>query len=108
VKEGNYHEFTELPAWTRVEWKDGKIVNVADPYKWGGDQEPPTIGSKVRVYMNSIGDGKVVGYFAEYGFLGVLVRPAKAPAWYVKQNGRYALAHIFGIELQPFRKKAEA
>lgn len=51
--------------------------------------------------MNGIGAGVVVRYFVEHGYLGVLVRPKKAPAWYVKQNGRYALCHVFGTEMTP-------
>ena len=108
MSEPNYHEFDELPVWTQAVWTDGKVVNEADPYKWGGRNPPPKIGAKVHVYMNSIGAGKVVGYFAEYGWLGVLVRPAKAPAWYVKQNGRYTPGHVFGPELEPRIKMESA
>jgi len=101
---GNYREFEELPAnWAKPIWKGGKVVNEAEPYKWSGDGDPPKIGAKVNVSVNGIGEGKVTSYFVEYGWLGVMVRPKKAPDWYIKQNGRYALAHIFGNEL-----KAEA
>ncbi len=100
--ENSYSEFEVLPAnWSRTVWSGGKLVNEADPFKWGGKSEPPPIGAKVKVMMNGIGAGVVVRYFVEHGYLGVLVRPKKAPAWYVKQNGRYALCHVFGTEMTP-------
>ena len=58
---------------------DSKVVNAADPYKWSGTSNPPAMGARVKVHMNGLGYGKVVGYFAEYGWLGVLVRLSKPP-----------------------------
>ena len=108
MKESTYHEFTELPAWTQAIWSDSTVVNQDDPYKWGGTNPPPAIGARVHVYMNGIGPGTVTSYFAEHGWLGVLVRPHKAPKWYVKQNGRYKPGHVFGPELEPRTVKQEA
>ena len=42
-REANYHEFKELPTWTRPVWqgdKDRKLANESDPYKWSGDNDP--------------------------------------------------------------------
>ena len=115
-QEANYHEFKELPAnWSRAVWgekspvnSDRKLLNEADPYKWSGDGDPPKIGEKVHVYMNQLGEGKVISYFAEYGWLGVLVQCKKNPEWRKKQlNGKNPPGHIFGKELEPFSPKAE-
>lgn len=102
-KSANYHEFTELPAaWTRPEWKGEKVLNDADPYKWSGSGDPPAIGAKVHAYMNRLGNGTVVTYFAEYGWLGVKVKLDKPPAWFTKQNNNTnPAAHLFGVDLEP-------
>lgn len=109
-QEANYHEFKELPAnWSRAVWEDGKVANEADPYKWSAESDPPKIGAKVHVYMNSLGDGKVVSYFAEYGWLGVLVQCQKNPEWRKKQlKGKNPPGHVFGKELEPFKPKVKA
>ena len=92
VRKPNYHEFLDLSAgWQQAQWGerpvngDRQLLNEPDPYKWSGENPPPAIGAKVKVYMNGFGNGTVVGYFAEYGWLGVLVKIAKPPAWWVRQ-----------------------
>jgi hypothetical protein len=75
----------------------------ADPtvIKWSGDTMAiPAIGAEVHVRINSIGRAIVIDYFAEHGWFGLLVRPLHPPAWFVKQNGREAPAHVFGNELR--------
>ena len=119
-QEANYHEFGELPDWTQAQWgekskvnSDRKLLNPFDPYKWSGDAPPPAIGAKVKVYMNDFGNGTVMGYFAEYGWLGVLVKISKPPKWWVKQtknrgeDPKATLGHFFGIDLQPRKAAAE-
>lgn len=101
----NYQEFTTLPAWTRAVWKDGKVVNATDPFKWSGSGDPPAIGATVKIYMNKLGTGTVTGYFVEYGWFGVLVALDEPPDWWVKQNGATKKAHLFGLDLEP-RKTA--
>lgn len=108
-KKANYSEFKELPAWTRPAWKNGKVANDGDPFKWSGVADPPAIGAKVKAYMNNLGKGTVVGYFVEYGWFGALVQLDKPPAWRTKQlDGKNPPAHLFGIDLEPRLKKAEA
>lgn len=108
--EANYHKFSTLPAnVTKAIWSDDKshLVNTADPYKWsGGDTPVPAIGENVKLYVNSLGTGTVTGYFAEYGWLGFFVKLDNPPEWYVKQNGRDKLCHVFGADLNPRKPKA--
>lgn len=102
-KPAKYHEFTELPAWTRPVWKGDGVANDADPYKWSGTKnDPPAIGAKVTTY-NGYGTGTVLTYFAEYGWLGVKLALDNPPAWYVRQNNGNPAAHFFGIDLEKRR-----
>jgi hypothetical protein len=100
--EKNYHEFTELPAWTQAQWSDDKthLINTTDPYKWSGDNPPPAIGENLKFYVNGIGRGTVLRYFAEYGWLGMIVQLDSPPDWYRKQHGDKP-AHCFGIDTKP-------
>lgn len=107
MKKANYHVLPTLPAWTRPQWEDGKVVNDADPYKWSGSKEPPAIGARVKCHMNKLGAGTVIGYFAEYGWFGVLVKLDKNPKWRREQcNGENPPAHLFGIDLEPRKQTA--
>jgi hypothetical protein len=99
-----YHEMATIPeAWTPAHW-DGegesrRVVNDLDPYKWSGSGAPPPVGATVTCTINRFGRGTVTGYFAEHGWLGVLVTLAKPPAWWRKQNPGRKTVHLFGIEL---------
>jgi len=117
-QEQNYHLMDELPAnWVRAIWgedADGKrkVLNEDEPYKWSAEKDPPKLGAKVNVSMNGLGAGVVVGYFAEYGWLGVMVKLKKSPKWREDQlksggKGKNPPAHIFGVELEPRKKKEE-
>jgi hypothetical protein len=91
-----------LPAYElAVFGEQGNIVNarVSDKPVWSGKQAPPKIGAKVLVRINRIGEAKVRGYFAQDGYLGLLVSPSNPPEWYVKQNGKKADCHVYGAEI---------
>jgi hypothetical protein len=104
-----YQELDALPAWTRAQWEaKEKLLNEADPFKWSGpDLDPPAIGAKVKTYVNDVGPGTVIKYFVQHGWLGVLVQLDAPPAWYTKQNKGNPPAHLFGIDLEPRKVKAE-
>jgi hypothetical protein len=101
MSKSNYQEFKALPqGWSFSNFIEGQPVDPS-PYKWSGKQAPPAIGDAVQVSMNGLGVGVVKGYFAEAGWLGLLVKLAAPPAWWLKQNkgNEDRLAHIFGTEL---------
>lgn len=100
MKPANYEEFNELPVWTQAVWKNDKVVNDADPFKWSGDKDPPAIGTVVKTYLNGLGTGTVLRYFVEYGWLGLIVAFENPPKWYVKQNNGNPPGHIFGVDLK--------
>ena len=97
-----YQEYQEVPPYEPAVYKDGMPI-VADDGKliWAGKVPPPPIGEKVRVSMNSLGNGDVVGYFSLEGYLGLRVKLDNPPEWYVKQNKGNVVGQIFGPEFKP-------
>lgn len=86
-----------LPPYMR---HDGEDPAEGDLPRWSGRGAVPKIGASVNVAINGLGEGKVLAYFTEHGFLGLLVKFKKPPAWYVKQHGKDKAGHVFGAELQ--------
>ena len=74
--------------------------------KWSGDFIP-MIGDRIYVSVNSIGYGKVVGYFQEDGYLGVEVKLEDPPEWWIRNQEEFKntrmLCYVFGAEIK--RKK---
>ena len=106
-----YRVLDEIPAnWTRAVWSsEGNLVNLDDPFKWSGsiENDPPAIGSLVKAYVNSLGTGTILSYFVEEGWLGMLVKLDNPPDWYIKQNGANKPCHLFGRDLEPFKRKVQ-
>lgn len=67
--------------------------------KWSKATPPPVIGSTVKVTMNGLGEGEVVGYEVLSGWLGVWVRLANPPKWWTDQNKRLKRQDYFGCAL---------
>lgn len=65
--------------------------------KWSGSFVPK-IGDMVRCKVNNIGPGKVLGYYLEHKWVGIIVMPDAPPEWYVNQNGSNAPCGLFGVE----------
>lgn len=91
-----YHD--ELPAYFTEEigvWidQDPKIL------RWSGKARPPAIGEKVQIDVNNLGTGTVVRYFAQEGWLGVLVQLDHISA---ERHERWGggPTHVFGAELK--------
>lgn len=73
---------------------------------WKGDFTPQ-IGEEIRANLNNLGTGRVTGYFAEEGFLGVTVELDAPPAWFTRQNGGSKTAHLFGLEIAPMNEATQ-
>ena len=75
--------------------------------KWSGAHKgfpvPPAIGSRV----NLLGTGTVIQYFAEAGWIGLVVAPdeGQRPDWHLRQlRGKPFIGyHVFGAEIAPIR-----
>lgn len=75
--------------------------------KWSGKMELPAIGARVYMAINSIGWGTVEGYCESHRFLGLLVRPENAPAWYRKQVEQRVDETLKARRLGPEKAKLE-
>jgi len=73
-----------------------------DEYYWSGNEGIPEIGERVKVKVNDIGEGIVVGYFVECGYLGVKVEldEETRAEWHKRQNPDINYALPFGIEIK--------
>ena len=54
--------------------------------QWVTTKPIPAVGSEVEVKINGIGRSKVLKYFVEHGFIGLVVQPTNPPDWYKNQN----------------------
>jgi hypothetical protein len=89
-----------LPAFEAAVFHDGKPApSLGNLPRWSGINPPPAIGEIVDVRINVIGPSKVVGYFVEINWLGLLVKPFDPPEWFVRQNGYDASCRVFGAEI---------
>ena len=66
--------------------------------QWVTTKPIPAVGSEVNVTINGIGRSKVLKYFVEHGFIGLLVNHLNPPTWYAKQNGDDP-CHVFPAEV---------
>ena len=67
--------------------------------QWVSTKPIPAVGTEINVAINSIGKAKVLKYFVEHGFIGLLVQPLNPPTWYAKQNGEDEPCHVFPAEV---------
>ena len=67
--------------------------------QWVSNKPIPAVGSEVNVTINGIGRSKVLKYFVEHGFIGLVVQPQNPPTWYIKQNGADEPCHVFPAEV---------
>ena len=75
--------------------------------QWVCDKSIPAVGSEVNVKINGIGLSKVLKYFVEHGFVGLVVQPQDPPAWYIKQNGADEPCHVFPAEVAELQVRKE-
>ena len=65
---------------------------------WVADKPIPKVGSELNVKINGIGHSVVQKYFVQHGFIGMIVKPTDPPPWYLEQNGKGSLCHVFPAE----------
>ena len=75
--------------------------------QWVANKPLPAVGHYVTVKMNSIGVSKVLKYFVEHGFIGLVVQPISPPDWYIKQNGVDEPCHVFPAEVEELQVRNE-
>jgi hypothetical protein len=99
----DYKEYSEIPVWEQAVYENGLPVNTKAVLIWAGKNGvvPPPVGEKITVTMNGLGNGDVVGYFSQEGYLGLRVKLDNPPDWYVKQNKGNEVGHVFGPEFKP-------
>ena len=79
--------------------------------QWVANKPFPPVDSEVTVKINGIGRSKVLRYFVEHGFIGLIVMPLNPPDWYKKQNASttdsalydWDACHVFPAELLEFQ-----
>lgn len=67
--------------------------------RWCSTLALPAVGDRITVTFNKLGDGEVIGYFTEGGYLGLLVQLDQKPDWLLEQNPTGPV-HIFGPEFR--------
>lgn len=99
----SYKRLSTIPAHvTFLAPANTPTAELPTDYKWSNlTFAVPAIGEIVNVRINRLRASRVVGYFVEHGFLGLLVKPLAPPEWFVKQNGRFSECHVFGTEVDP-------
>ena len=79
--------------------------------QWVSNKPLPAVGTEVEVKINSIGRSKVLKYFVEHGFIGLVVQPINPPDWYKNQNKStldsalydWGECHVFPAECLEFQ-----
>lgn len=87
-----------LPPWKQREFR-GEIPSTLP--LWSGQADPPAIGARVHVRINSLGFGTVTAYAVHEGYLGVMVRidESNRPDWHRQQNPENLPGLLYGAEI---------
>lgn len=56
--------------------------------------------STITARVNNIGECRVMGWFMEEGWVGIIALPMNPPEWFVRQNGDNAVCGLFGAEIE--------
>ena len=98
-----YQEHDVLPAFEKAVFGDGgkPLPSSSGLLRWSGANPPPDIGAFVQIKLNGIGPARVVGYFTEGGWFGLIVKPLDPPKWFVDEKGYDVIGHAFGVDIQP-------
>lgn len=112
--------FIDRPKSTRKKIGDGHAEYVTAEgirLAWSGSMPLPEVGDKITITMNSIGPARVMGYFMEGGYLGVMTKALRPPKWLREQRKEEAsrtdmpqwwrdgIGCEFGTEIEPFTER---
>ena len=67
--------------------------------KWSG-KNIPKIGDTISAKINNLGKCYVLGYLLQNEWISIIVKPLNPPEWFINQNGKSALAMLFGAEIE--------
>ena len=67
--------------------------------KWSG-KNITKIGDTISAKINNLGKCYVLGYLLQNEWISIIVNPLNPPEWFIKQNGKSALATLFGAEIE--------
>lgn len=83
--------FVPRPTFSNISDEGMYIYRNSDntPVKWSAKFALPEIGERIFITMNGIGWAVVRGYFESCGYIGVMTKPTRPPAWLVRQNKQY-------------------
>ena len=59
----------------------------------------PKIGDTITAKVNNLGNCYVLGYLLQNEWISIIVKPLNPPEWFINQNGKSALATLFGAEI---------
>jgi hypothetical protein len=88
---------------------DGKTYNVWDGLKEVYFDKPEGMESgnldrellsTITAKVNNIGECRVMGWFKEDGWVGIIALPLNPTEWYVRQNGENNVCGLFGAEIK--------
>ena len=105
---------TELVETKRVSRPKGTYTEF-EQLQWVANKPLPSVGSEVTIKINGIGRSKVLKYFVEHGFIGLVVQPINPPEWYRKQNASatdsalydWGECHVFPAEVVELQVRKE-
>tara|TARA_R110000851_G_scaffold72413_20_gene160492 strand:- start:166 stop:444 length:279 start_codon:yes stop_codon:yes gene_type:complete len=91
----SYTQFTKREDAMEHQDKYGSI--------WTNSKLPiPEVGEEVYVCMNTIGWAKVLGYFVDSNYMGLVTKPIAPPKWYIEEDYDTTV-HVFGTEINELK-----
>ena len=90
--------FRDLPEYRAAVWIDSKLQNAGEAPLWSGATPPPAIGETIAI--KRFGGGRVLGYYTQDHWLGVIADPITWPDWWRARNPDGALVYVFGAEIE--------
>lgn len=77
------------------------LADVPNEYQWTGKMAIPSVGQRVRVRCNGLGNGTVTGYQVDQGYLAVMVSVDHLPEYFnpTIEQREHVVLQCFGTEI---------